>query len=70
MILLTLGATPASWPESSELRRIMGDLAGSGKWIKRMDYAARVFRFAFPLLPDTSSKLALAALWTWVQRNV
>ena len=65
-----LGTDPMAWPESQVLRTVMGDLAHSGKWIKRIDYADKVFRFVFPLLPNTSTiKLRLAALWTWIQRN-
>ena len=63
-----LGNDPAVWPESSVLRRVMGDLAKNCKWIKRIDYAEKTFEFALPLLPETSSlKLQLAALWSWVQ---
>jgi energy-coupling factor transporter ATP-binding protein EcfA2 len=61
---------PASWPESQLLRRVLGDLAHSGRWIKRIDYAEASFRLALPLLPDTSTiPLQLSALWTWIQRN-
>ncbi len=45
-----LGNDPASWPESSALRQVMGDLANKGKWIKRIDYAENVFDFALPHL--------------------
>ena len=65
-----LGNDPAVWPESPELRQVMGDLANNGKWIKRIDYAEKAFAFALPLLLGTSIlKLRLAALWSWVQKN-
>jgi putative ATP-dependent endonuclease of OLD family len=67
---LQLSTTPSDWPESGELRLVMGDVANRGSWIKRMDYAAKVFHFALPLLPATCViQLRLGALWTWVQRN-
>lgn len=66
----SLGNDPAVWPESQILRQVMGDLANTGKWIKRIDYAEKVFRFALPLLTDTSViKTRLDALWSWIQRN-
>ena len=66
----SLGNDPASWPESQILRRVMGDLANSGKWIKRIDYAEKVFTFALPHLTDTSViKSRLDALFSWIQRN-
>ena len=35
-----------------------------------MDYAAKAFRFAPPLLPDsTVLKSRLSALWNWVQHE-
>ena len=59
---------PAGWPESQPLRQVMGDLAHSGSWIKRMDYAEKAFQFALPLLLDTSTlKSRLNALWNWIQ---
>ncbi len=65
-----LSADPAAWPESQVLRQVMGDLAHNGSWIKRIDYAEKAFRFALPLLPDTTViKLRLDALWTWIQAN-
>ena len=63
-----LVADPAGWPESQALRQVMGDLAHSGSWIKRMDYAEKTFQFALPLLPDASTlKSRLNALWNWIQ---
>lgn len=65
-----LANDPAVWPESQALRQVMGDLANSGKWIKRIDYAEKVFAFALPLLPEASIfKSRLAELWSWIQRN-
>ena len=65
-----LSADPATWPESQVLRTVMGDLAHSSNWIRRIDYADKVFQFVFPVLPDTSIiKVRLAALWSWIQRN-
>jgi putative ATP-dependent endonuclease of OLD family len=65
-----LGTDPAAWNETQLLRTVMGDLAHTGKWIKRIDYAEKLFRFAFPLLPEMSIiKVRLAELWTWIQRN-
>ncbi len=65
-----LGNNPAVWPESHVLRRVIGDLANKGKWIKRIDYAEKAFAFALPLLPRASIlKLQLAELWSWIQKN-
>jgi len=65
-----LGTQPTAWTDSQVLRTVMGEMAHSSKWIKRIDYAEKLFRFAFPLLPDASNiKLRLAELWTWIQRN-
>ncbi|HBL23358.1 MAG TPA: hypothetical protein DDZ40_04500 [Deltaproteobacteria bacterium] len=65
-----LGNDPAHWSESPILRRAMGDLANSGKWIKRIDYAEQVFTFALQLLSDASViKSRLDALFSWIQRN-
>jgi putative ATP-dependent endonuclease of the OLD family len=67
---LNLVADPALWSESQILRQVMGDLANSRKWIKRIDYAEKTFTFALPLLTDTSViKTRLDALWSWIQRN-
>lgn len=68
--LQNLDNDPASWPESQLLRKVMGDLANSGAWIKRIDYAEKVFAFAFPHLSDASViKSRLDALFSWIQRN-
>lgn len=65
-----LGTDPVAWAESQVLRTVMGDLAHRGGWIKRIDYADKVFRFVLPLLPEMSTiKVRLADLWTWIQRN-
>jgi putative ATP-dependent endonuclease of the OLD family len=67
---LNLVADPANWPESQTLRQVLGDLANSSGWIKRMDYAEKAFTFAFPRLADTSViKARLNALWSWIQKN-
>lgn len=61
---------PVVWPESKTLRRVMGELAHKGGWIKRIDYAEEVFGFALNRLPKTSViKTRLDALFTWIQRN-
>jgi len=65
---INLSANPAEWTDGLLLRQVMGELANKCKWIKRVDYSANVFRWALPLLPDTTMiKTRLAALWTWVQ---
>jgi hypothetical protein len=67
---LALGADSNGWPESIALRQIIGDLANEHSWIKRIDYAAKVFRFALPLLAETSViRSRLSDLWTWIQQN-
>lgn len=66
----SLGNDPAVWSENQILRKVMGDLAKTGKWIKRIDYAENAFTFALPLLADTSIiKMRLDALWSWIQKN-
>ena len=65
-----LGNNPSLWPESQMLRQIIGDLAHKGKWIKRIDYAEKVFIFALPYLTETSViKSRLRDLFSWIQRN-
>jgi putative ATP-dependent endonuclease of the OLD family len=65
-----LGTDPTAWPESQLLRTVLGDVAHSCKWIRRIDYADKVFRVALPLLTDTSTiKTRLATLWNWIQGN-
>ncbi len=65
-----LTKVPADWPESLVLREVIGDLIQKREWMKRIHYAAKVFKFALPLLPnDGVLKGQLAALWTWVQAN-
>jgi putative ATP-dependent endonuclease of the OLD family len=65
-----LGTDFAGWLDSPVLRQAMGDVAHSGGWIKRMDYAEKAFSFALPLLPNaTALKARLDELWNWVQRN-
>lgn len=60
----------ATWPESSELRQVIGDLANKGKWIKRIDYAENAFKFALPHLKNESIiETCLDTLWSWIQRN-
>jgi putative ATP-dependent endonuclease of the OLD family len=68
---LGLSADPNTWPESVALRKVIGGLIHRNKWIKRPEYAARTFNFAFQHLPnDCVLMTKLAALWTWVQMNV
>ena len=45
-----LGNDPSLWPESPILRQVIGDLAKTGKWIKRINYAEKVFNFILPHL--------------------
>ncbi|HEV2160443.1 ATP-binding protein [Bradyrhizobium sp.] len=67
---LKLASDPATWPEDSVIRKVLGDLAHKGKWIKRIDYARKAFEFALPLLPDNGIlKARLSLLWDWVQQN-
>ena len=67
---LNLAADPAEWLDTPETRQVIGDLAHERSWIKRIDYAARVIRFALPLLPDGSvTKSRLNALWNWIQNE-
>lgn len=64
-----LGRDPTLWPESQELRKIMGKLASKGKWIKRIDYAEKLFSLILPLLPQESTlKVRLNDLWSWIQK--
>jgi len=66
----SLGNDPAFWPESQILRQVMGELANTGKWIKRIEYAEKVFTFALPRLSDASIiKSRLGALFSWIQIN-
>ena len=63
-----LGTKPADWLESPGLRNVMGRLAHERGWIKRIDYAEEIFKFALPLLPDdTVLKKRLDKLWEWIQ---
>lgn len=65
---LNLTNDPAQWTDNPLLRQVMGDLAHEGNWIKRVDLAGKAFRWALPLLPDTTViKTRLAQLWTWIQ---
>ena len=65
-----LTTDPADWPESPVLKEVIGNLAKTGKWIKRIDYAEMAFCFALPLLPDNSViKARLNALWNWIQNE-
>lgn len=67
----SLGSESASWPDLAILRQVMGDLAHSGKWIKRIAYAQEVFTFALPNLPiDSTIRSRLNALYSWIQANV
>ena len=65
-----LGPDPTAWAENALLRKVIGDLAHKGKWIKRMDYARKAFQFSLSKLSDTSIiKTNLASLWSWIQCN-
>jgi putative ATP-dependent endonuclease of the OLD family len=65
---LALGADPASWSESPLIRHVVGKRAKDGNWIKRIDYAQKVFAFAFPHLPAGGVMMSrLDALWRWIQ---
>jgi hypothetical protein len=56
------------WSEAKVLREVIGDLVGKREWIKRINLAQCVFRFAIPHLPeDTVLKKRLGALWDWIQ---
>jgi len=67
---LNLTSDPATWPDDPVIRKVMGDLAHKGKWIKRIEYARKAFEFALPLLPDSGIlKARLALLWDWIQQN-
>jgi len=65
-----LGRNTSAWSENQALKITIGEVANAGDWIKRIDYAEKLFRFVFPLLPETSTiKVRLAELWSWIQRN-
>jgi hypothetical protein len=65
---LALGGDPAAWPEDDLIRRVIGKLAKDRNWIKRIDYAQKVFAFAFPHLPAGGVLMSrLDALWQWIQ---
>jgi putative ATP-dependent endonuclease of OLD family len=65
-----IGGDIDSWPESPDLRKVIGDLANEGGWIKRIDYASKAFRFAFLHLPgDSTIMRQLGALWNWIERG-
>ena len=65
---LGLGEDPVGWPESPHIRQVIGKLAKDRNWIKRIDYAQKVFVFAFPHLPATGVMMSrLDALWQWIQ---
>ena len=65
---LGLGEDPVDWPESPHIRQVIGKLAKDRNWIKRIDYAQKVFAFAFPHIPATGVMMSyLDALWRWIQ---
>jgi putative ATP-dependent endonuclease of the OLD family len=67
---LNLTNDAANWPDQTIVRKVIGDLAHEGKWIKRLDYARKAFEFALPLLPENGVlKSRLALLWDWVQQH-
>lgn len=68
LVALNLAGDPSSWPDKPVLRQVMGKLAKDSNWIKRIDYAEKVFTFALPHLPDeTVIKSRLNGLWLWIQ---
>lgn len=65
---LGLGEDPAAWPEGDVIRQVTGELAKDRKWIKRIDYAQKVFTFGFFHLPAGGVMMTrLDALWRWIQ---
>jgi hypothetical protein len=70
--LASLGLTsnPSAWPNTPLVRKVIGDLAHKGNWLKRIDYSRKAFEFALPHLPPTGTmKTRLASLWDWIQSN-
>ena len=45
----------SAWPENQVLKTAIAEVAHAGDWIKRIDYAEKLFRFTFPLLPEMST---------------
>jgi putative ATP-dependent endonuclease of the OLD family len=67
---LDLNADLSTWPDSPLIRRVIGDLAHKGGWLKRIDYSRKAFDFALPHLPTTGTlRTRLASLWNWIQSN-
>lgn len=67
---LCLTTDPADWPEEDVVRQAIGRHARNGHWIKRIDYADKVFAFVFPLLPHDGVIMSrLNALWRWIQNE-
>ncbi len=67
---LNLANDARRWSDTPVLRKVLGHLAHQQKWIKRVDYARKVFEFALPQLPDNGVlKTRLASLWNWVQSD-
>lgn len=65
---LALAEDAVAWPEDDLIRQVIGKLAKDRNWIKRIDYAQKVFAFAFPHLPAGSVMMTrLDALWRWIQ---
>ena len=65
---LDLGPDPVGWPEDPPIKQVIGRLAKDRNWIKRIDYAQKVFAFAFPHLPAGGVLMSrLDALWRWIQ---
>lgn len=70
LIDLGLARDPTRWIENDDLRRVMGELVKTKKWIKTTRAAAYVFKFALPLLDEKSViKSRLGALWDWMQHE-
>lgn len=67
---LNLAADPREWIETQALRAVIGAEAHTHKWIKRIAYSQRVFEFALPRLPTTSTmRMRLDRLWEWIQND-
>ncbi len=65
---LALAEDPAAWPETDLIRQVIGKQAKDRNWIKRIDYAQRVFAFAFSHLPTGGIMMTrLDDLWRWIQ---
>lgn len=67
---LGLDRDPTRWIDNDDLRRVIGELVKTKKWIKTTRAAAYIFKFALPLLSEESViKSRLGALWCWIQHE-